>query len=140
MYGKSDIFLYIVFLPFQESEREIGCTTPYNLEKSNVCNDKDNATKAYRIFQDITVWNQTKSLQLCQKPCQQYIITFSNKEQNFIHRNYIRATLEFPKFVRVSSSSYSYTFLELIAEVGGYVGLFLGVSINQISDLFKVIF
>ena len=28
----------------------------------------------------------------------------------------------------------------LIGYIGGYVGLFLGVSINQISDLFKVIF
>ena len=31
----------------------------------------------------------------------------------------------------------SYNILELMAEVGGYVGLFLGVSVNQFSDLIK---
>ena len=47
--------------------------------------------------------------------------------------------MEFPKYVRVSSSYYSYNLLELLAEVGGYVGLFLGVSIIQISSLVKIL-
>ena len=32
----------------------------------------------------------------------------------------ITLRMEFPKYIRVSSSSYSYTLLELLPEVGGY--------------------
>ena len=124
----------------QESENEIGCTTPYNPDKSNICLEQNQANQAMNIFDDITIQNQTKARKLCPRPCQQYIIGFSNKEISW--RNSIRPPtlrMEFPKYIRVSSSSYSYTLLELLAEVGGYVGLFLGVSINQISDLLTIL-
>ena len=124
----------------QESENEIGCTTPYNPDKSNICLEQNQANQAMNIFDDITIQNQTKARKLCPRPCQQYIIGFSNKE--IIWSNSIRPPtlrMEFPKYIRVSSSSYSYTLLELLAEVGGYVGLFLGVSINQISDLLTIL-
>ena len=124
----------------QESENEIGCTTPYNPDKSNICLEQNQANQAMNIFDDITIQNQTKARKLCPRPCQQYIIGFSNKEiswSNSITPPTLR--MEFPKYIRVSSSSYSYTLLELLAEVGGYVGLFLGVSINQISDLLTIL-
>ena len=124
----------------QESENEIGCTTPYNPDKSNICLEQNQANQAMNIFDDITIQNQTKARKLCPRPCQQYIIGFSNKEiswSNSIRPPTLR--MEFPKYIRVSSSSYSYTLLELLAEVGGYVGLFLGVSINQISDLLTIL-
>ena len=44
-------------------------------------------------------------------------------------------TLKFEEFIKVSVSGPSYSFLSLIAEVGGYVGLFMGVSINQTFDI-----
>ena len=75
----------------------------------------------------------TKANELCPKTCLQYMISFSNKEWDYY--DYTTLSMEFPKFVRVSRSTYSYTLLELIAEVGGYVGLFLGVSINQVTLL-----
>ena len=40
--------------------------------------------------------------------------------------------LRFKKFIKVSRSRQAYGSLELLAEVGGYVGLFLGISINQL--------
>ena len=42
---------------------------------------------------------------------------------------------KFHSKVKVLRSQYSFPLLTLIAEVGGYVGLFLGVSLLQISDL-----
>ena len=32
-------------------------------------------------------------------------------------------------------ANYTYSFLSLVAEFGGYVGLFLGMSVNQIADI-----
>ena len=50
--------------------------------------------------------------------------------------------------MQVTTSSIPYGFLEMLAEVGGYVGLFLGVSIQQlvampesfIIKLYKILF
>ena len=49
-------------------------------------------------------------------------------------------SMNFQKFIKVSRTHWDYGGLELIAEVGGYVGLFLGVSVNQLAILTKVCF
>ena len=42
--------------------------------------------------------------------------------------------------LKVTEAYLLYSFLSLIAEVGSYVGLFLGVSINQINYVFVNLF
>ena len=42
--------------------------------------------------------------------------------------------------VLTSSEVFLYSVLSLIAEVGGYVGLFLGISVNQISTLVDLMY
>ena len=41
----------------------------------------------------------------------------------------------FNERITISSEQYSYIWLNLVAEVGGYVGLFLGFSVFQMTDL-----
>ena len=45
--------------------------------------------------------------------------------------------INFKEYIKVTEAFYLYSTLTLIAEVGGYVGLFLGVSVNQVSGLFN---
>ena len=47
--------------------------------------------------------------------------------------------VSFKENIKVTTGYYLYSGLSLVAEVGGYVGLFLGVSVNQISNLFECI-
>ena len=49
-------------------------------------------------------------------------------------------SINFKENIKVNTSYYVYSGLTLIAEIGGYVGLFLGVSINQITNLIEWIF
>ena len=53
--------------------------------------------------------------------------------------NSIDITLTFENFIKVTTSNYSYTKLELLAEIGGYVGLFLGISVLNLSDVLDFI-
>ena len=46
----------------------------------------------------------------------------------------------FDKFIKVTEAKYTYTELELLAEFGGYVGLFLGVSVFQLCQAVSAIF
>ena len=45
-------------------------------------------------------------------------------------------TLIFDKFIVTKRARYSYRELELFAELGGYVGLFLGISVMHLKDVF----
>ena len=52
--------------------------------------------------------------------------------------DYDARKLVFDKFIRVTKGAYSYTTyneLEKLAEFGGYVGLFLGFSVFQVSQV-----
>ena len=51
-----------------------------------------------------------------------------------------RLELNFQKFIKVTDSFWSYSTLSLLAEVGGYVGLFLGISLNQITKFIEKFF
>ena len=46
-----------------------------------------------------------------------------------------KTQLVFNNLVKTTQSRYSYRELELLAEFGGYVGLFLGYSVFSITDL-----
>ena len=48
--------------------------------------------------------------------------------------------LEFQRVVKTTTGQYSYGGLELIAEIGGYVGLFLGYSVFQIKFVIEKVF
>ena len=48
--------------------------------------------------------------------------------------------MNFKRNIKVTEAQYLYSGLSLIAEVGGYVGLFLGVSVNQVTILVDKLF
>ena len=52
---------------------------------------------------------------------------------------YHKLTIKFKKQITVTYDQYSYIWLNLVAEVGGYVGLFLGFSVFQLTDLTEVL-
>ena len=119
---------------------EIGCTTPFGQSKSNVCNDSKNGLKAAQLFHDLTFVNITEAKRLCPKSCKYQMMIFGaykieKSDDETAKHSYL--TIKFQRFVKLSKSRYSYTILELIAEFGGYVGLFLGLSINQLSKVFE---
>ena len=122
---------------------EVGCTTPYRTDKSNICTDPEKGKQANDIYKKVKD-NQTFAASLCPRSCRYQIIGLSRFEigegkplslGNLKEDKSKTLTLTYQKFIKISKSRRSYTFLELIAEVGGYVGLFLGISINQTFDL-----
>ena len=65
------------------------------------------------------------------------ITTTDYKEENDTDNAIL---LEFDKYIKVTTSTYGYTELELLAELGGYVGLFLGLSVFDLRLVFNKIF
>ena len=115
----------------------VGCTSPYQTNKSNICTDTEKGKIAEDMYYEMIHNKSLVSLAsiVCPKTCKFQAISTKNFQQkeSFFLKKVLR--FKFEEFIKVSTSSPSYTFLELMAEVGGYVGLFLGVFINQTIDL-----
>ena len=67
----------------------------------------------------------------CAYPCI-FTKTFYS-ENNALHLGDVSMT--FSKLIKTTKARYSYRELELLAELGGYVGLFLGISVLSLKDL-----
>ena len=118
----------------------IGCTTPFGLELDNICTEQNKMLEANGLFLDVLLgWNMQAAKE-CPYPCQflmNRITTTDYKEEDNTDNTIY---LVFDKHIKVTTSTYGYTELELLAELGGYVGLFLGLSVFDLRLVFNKIF
>ena len=115
--------------------KKIGCTTPFGFNRDNICNDTDKGKVAMDLFRKLRAEKRVKD---CLYPCTNLKIRMDRIEFAKLNGT-TRFKLQFEQFIRVTSSYVSYTGLELVAEVGGYVGLFLGFSILHLTHAFEYV-
>ena len=107
---------------------EYGCTPPIFANKEHICT---NETISKQVFE---YWYKVKKYYTnCYNPCMDMLFQVNSIE--VVKKHNSRVKLYFQPRVKVVRSYYAYSGLSLIAEIGGYFGLFLGVSINQITYL-----
>ena len=111
----------------------VGCTLDYGLNKSNVCTDKDKSKKAEENYRD-TVLGTSKINTGCLDPCTKIISSLSIRSSQETKVNAYLG-IDFPSEVKVMTTYPAYEVLSLIAEIGGYVGLFLGVSVLDLKTI-----
>ena len=119
----------------KESMEKIGCVSPFGINKDNICKDPKRSKMAFELFWEYR--NYGRSNLTCLKPCSFLNIKLSKSNENPSEKKDGRLIFFFREFIQETSSYYSYGSRELIAEIGGYVGLFIGVSIYQVADLFE---
>ena len=112
--------------------KEYGCTPPFVKNKGKICT---NETIAKQVME---YWNSMKYETNCPGRCKELLVK-RNWLRDKMEKDISEIKLYFYNRVRVVKSYYGYSGLSLIAEIGGYIGLFLGVSINQITYLISFI-
>ena len=112
----------------QESMNKINCTWPFVKNKNHICTEDDSAKKAWKIGR--------KGLKnsKCSSPCNYLKAMSIPVRKDKLEKIQIIQFL-FPESIRVQRAYYAYSGVSLIAEIGGYVGLFLGWSVYQITDV-----
>ena len=75
----------------------------------------------------------------CRMPCTMFKMQQRILSPSSIEEGAGTLYLKFPETTTISTDQYSYTWLNLVAEVGGYVGLFLGYSVYQMTDLIDLL-
>ena len=120
----------------KKSLKLFGCTTPFGITKDNICKGNPDAKNAFLLHKRFqTDYSSMKNIS-CFEPCSYMrikIIKTSEKEGHGI------LGLYFNKKVQETVAYYSFDDLSFIAEIGGYVGLFLGASVYQTADLFQFV-
>ena len=92
------------------------------------------------ILQTIKTWIyhlETKSdFKDCKdlKPCQEIMYKIADKQQDFYHQWLLQVQFN-NKLVTVVTDSYSYPFLSLFAELGGVIGMLLGLSVFGLFEI-----
>ena len=112
---------------------------------SNICTDEEQINEAIKLHMELISKSFTLK-ELCPYPCKFTRTYFRDKvklnSENInpdFAGNPSSIFLNFKKFIKISKARYSYGGLELLAEFGGYVGLFLGISVFHLSDAFTKI-
>ena len=118
-----------------KSMEVLGCTTPYLTDKSKVCTDQEKALRANDLYKDLKKLAYKDAIPECPKPCKNLMIDFGRSSITKIEEPIAGLIIRLRKYIKVSTVSYTYKGLELFAEVGGYLGLFLGISLSQLPGL-----
>ena len=72
----------------------------------------------------------------CIEPCLFFSIASETVFiKDILNPKYVKINLNFEDVIQVSKSYYIFSGISLLGEIGGYVGLFLGVSVNQLTTL-----
>ena len=130
---------------WKKSMETIGCTSPYALNKTKICTDAVKAGETAKIYSQFMDYSsddkEVKNYEGCYYPCSYFMV--SGKDSRTMKMgetyNYAEVYLKFEQLIKETKSYYAYSGLSLIAEIGGYVGLFLGISINQLTVLWDIL-
>ena len=108
--------------------------------------DKELAYKAKEMHKSIIFGNSDSLAKICPMSCTQVTTSFSSHHEKYVgdedseyYFSNGTVSLYFQRYIKVTHTHWSYTGITLLAEVGGYVGLFLGISVNQMSNVFEKI-
>ena len=113
----------------------MGCTPRFVSRNDHICKDEEDLQKAIEIYQSkLSLSNGS-----CLHPCNYVLITGVNVNLDAKSSSRNILNIRFDEMVTIFQAKYDYSFESMIAEIGGYVGLFLGVSVYQITGLIDYI-
>lgn len=107
---------------------KVGCLTPFQNQNEKICTNPENARLAYEVYSK-SMMNHS-----CMYPCQHLSSLTINRVKEMGGSAGV-LWLGFRKYIQVHESKLIYTALDLFAAVGGYVGLFMGISLLHFRDV-----
>lgn len=115
--------------------KQVGCTPPFFEDKSAVCTNGTEGVEAMNIYNKFL--NNPK--EHCLNPCHFSMFRFTMGRDTYLPssggKQQSRLQLRFRQKVKVTDAVKIYDGFSMVAEIGGLVGIFLGMSVAQVSDV-----
>ena len=126
----------------QDLMNELNCVVPFikTSKNSSICVNKAQ-TEDEKMMLAFKKSFSNATTGKCMSPCESMKIFFGllfddglrNDGKSFL-RIYLKSNIEFKQTI------YDYTLLSLLAEIGGYTGLLLGISVANITTVLEMMF
>ena len=128
-----------------ENEEMFGCSVPWHPKyfskskkrKIDICRGSEAGKNAFKQFSDL----KDAPITVGDVPCARYDVDLGNpdvSDGNDMNESFIRFYLK--PDIKVKSTVMYYDSTTLAAEIGGYVGMFLGVSMVDLAMAFNFFF
>ena len=107
----------------------VSCTVPFFENKQDVCTNEVKAEWALKIYQKY----ERKRSKACLQPCN-YLKAYLTESSHNQDAEKTQVMLRFGEdSIQVTAAYEAYGGLSLFADIGGYMGMFLGLSFSQLS-------
>ena len=104
---------------------KVGCTVPWLPDKSKICDDDTKASLAFQIYQK----NRRNQRDICSSPCHFTNMYFSPMVTgDYSYKNKTWGVFYFRRNIKTTFEYILYSLFSMAAEIGAYIGLFLGAS------------
>ncbi len=114
--------------------KEVGCTVPWVDNPDNICKDFEKSKKAFEVYQE----HRRNQQDICPNSClftNMYFGPPATGNRSLDKANTGQAIFYFRRDIKITEEYYLYSFLSMVAEIGGYVGLLLGASLVNIGRI-----
>lgn len=116
---------------FGELERlfaeQIGCSVPYVNSSVPVCTRKEDIEKVNSLYLQTVYYGYEE---ICEDSCLQMYFTYGNPDYDDLDdKNLYEVELYLKSKVKVTNDEVPYTFLGMIADIGGTAGILIGFSV-----------
>ncbi len=111
---------------------QVGCTVPWVKDRTMICVDKKKAVEAFKIYQE----NRRNQDYICLNSCR-----FSNVYlgppilESSGNESLSQAIFYFKRDIKLTEEFEIYSLFSLAADIGAYVGLFLGASMINLGRM-----
>ena len=113
---------------------KFSCTPPIGNNMDNICTDQNNGSEALNLVYKLLA--KRYDIKECPRPCKFTKVYF---RRNTANPNLSYFAFEFNRVIKKTKAKYAYRELEFLADFGGCVGLFLGISIFDLRKAFRTI-
>ena len=116
-----DNCMYSTLKKVMQEETTENCTVPWIFDNDKICKNFSDIRKAFKVSWT-RITNQQKD---CLSPCHATLVSVGakNKYKQY-DQDFARMDVYFASHVMQSKEHYHYTALKMLAQIGGYVGLF----------------
>ena len=145
--GMNEVYDEVFYKAVSEkNEKELGCSTPWEPARTSkitgreleICNSTEQGKAALATLRSWIPGSDSSETEY--KPCSVFDIVFGIPQVDDTNNNqneaYIRIYLK--EKIKVKSVVHYYDSTTLFAELGGYVGMFLGMSLVDFTLLLNV--